>query len=655
MHMVSLQTAFSLANICYMKNQIATEVPINGGAAAACPLDALQAVPAALAPLDELVFPMHKRVFTQFSTDLSGAPELHLYYGDKEISFDEPELFAFGQTLAKQSRFLAGAATAWGEGYEWEKVRELLAQLLDEGILEYASADNAEPPRLSGPGAQQAPTSADGARASLLPPALTTVARSWDDCAAITQELTGQRLDPAYLELVVPIFRVAHMALDAEGRQVGEANVFPKALRLDVPTSWRACIYSGSRYQDERPMNVTALKSMRAYWGQIMATLLHIREAYLLRFPAARAGMTLGDLERLSTLVLALPTYQLMRAQERVENGALHPVLSSMFRVTDGLRMTVHQMLFLPVGEATLAPDTPMSGSEIYAYAERNFAFTSSHGVCAGPQAMIEEFLSVIIDGTAPRHAEPVELDDAVQVALASIQQAFDYGLRGLQAFAVAFSLWPLMTRTYTHLADIAEHWAGPPSAQLATLRLQLQGWMAILQNETMHASEAWRVNREVVYADIYAQCALGLGQPTGRTLPELFTPVPGAEDAALAGQLRTHLQRQLPGAGDAHDRAIEGLLNCLMQYFSRTQAVLRVACDVQARINTLLGRAAPAVPFNANDVDIHVGLRGDEVRRLPYLLKELEALLGFSAAITRDSIEITDAANGACVASAKG
>jgi hypothetical protein len=296
-----------------------------------------------------------------------------------------------------------------------------------------------------------------------------------------------------------------------------------------------------------------------------------------------------------------------------------------------------------------------MSGSEIYAYAERNFAFTSAHGVCAGPQAMIEEFLGVIIDGKAPRNAEPVELDEAVQVALASLQPAFDYGLLGLQAFAVAFSLWPLMTRTYTQLADIAVEWAGMESDPLATLRQQLQGWMEILQNETMHANEAWRANREVVYADIYAQCARGLGQPAGKTLPELFAPMPSAEDAALASQLRSHLQRQLPGTGNAHDRAIEGLQNCLLQYFLRTQAVLRVACDVQARINTLLGRAAPAVPFNANDVDIHVALRGDDARRLPYLPKQLQTLLGLSAAITQESIEITDASKAAGEASAAG
>ena len=45
----------------------------------------------------------------------------------------------------------------------------------------------------------------------------------------------------------------------------------------------------------------------------------------------------------------------------RVENGQLHPVLSSMFRVTDGLRMTMHHMLFIPFGEPTRKPDTPMT------------------------------------------------------------------------------------------------------------------------------------------------------------------------------------------------------------------------------------------------------------------------------------------------------
>jgi hypothetical protein len=67
-------------------------------------------------------------------------------------------------------------------------------------------------------------------------------------------------LELAYLELVIPIFRVAHIAIDEDGRQVGEANFFPKPLRLDIPTEWRTCHYPGTRYQSQ-PMNVTALKS----------------------------------------------------------------------------------------------------------------------------------------------------------------------------------------------------------------------------------------------------------------------------------------------------------------------------------------------------------------------------------------------------------
>src|SRR5215510_3809866 len=94
---------------------------------------------------DELVFPHYRRVITQYSTDASGTTELHLYCGAKEISFDEPELFAFGEGLSKHARFVARTATTWGEGYDWLRVRELLEQLLAEGILQHADANKSEP------------------------------------------------------------------------------------------------------------------------------------------------------------------------------------------------------------------------------------------------------------------------------------------------------------------------------------------------------------------------------------------------------------------------------------------------------------------------------------------------------------------------------
>jgi hypothetical protein len=207
----------------------------SGPAASVCPVHDMPTAHVAVDADDELIFPKHRRVMTAYAKNLCGETELHLYYGEKEISFDEPALFAFGEELAQQARFVAKSAVTWGEGYDWPRVQELLQQLLDEGILQRASADASED------------ISPHGPRPSPLPPAHSTVPRTWSDCDAIMRELTGRPLELGYLELIMPIYRVAHIAMDAEGRQVGEANVFPQPLRLDVPTEWRTCPYPGSR------------------------------------------------------------------------------------------------------------------------------------------------------------------------------------------------------------------------------------------------------------------------------------------------------------------------------------------------------------------------------------------------------------------------
>ena len=598
-----------------------------------CPMHGIDEASAALQAHDVLVFPMHKRAIVQYAPGESGATELFLYYFDKEVSFDEPDLFAFGESLANHGRFTGSAAMGWGGGYAWERVGPLLEHLLAEGILEHE--DPAAP-------APRRPAATDGARPSPLPPAQTAMARTWFECESITRELAGHAVESGHLELVIPVFRIAHMAMDAEGRQVGEANVFPKALRLDIPTRWRTCIYSGSRYLDERPMNVSALKSMRAHWLPMMSLLSHLREAYLRRFPAARTGWTVGDLECLSTLVLAVPTFQLVRYGSRVENGELHPVLSSVFRVTDGLRMTSHQMLFVPVAEATLDSATPITSREVYAYAERNHAFASTHGVCAGPQSMIEEFLAVLVDGRQVAGASGVVFDPQVRTALQQVEQAFDYGLLGLQAHVAVFSLWPVMTRTYARLHAIAAAWSGAPGEALQQLRAHLQQKADILQNATLHATEEWRANRERVYAEIFTHGAIGLGEAGASDLATLIGQVPrtGLDDARQS--LRAHLLNRLSDGSPLQNADAARLLDCLMDYFSQAQGILAVAGDVQARINVLLGRPVPRRAFTAADIDVHVVLQGSEARRLPHLLNEMQALLGFQAEITRDAVRIT-------------
>lgn len=599
---------------------------IDHNSALTCPVQPQTAKVLALE--DELLFPLHKRAIVQYALGESGARELFIFYDDKEISFDEPALFAFGETLAKQARFAAKTALSWGEGYQWQHIQPLLEQLIDEGILHYADLYEDDLPNPS-----------DGSRPSPLPPAQTDIPRNWLECETISQTLTGKHLDLAHLELVIPVFRVAHIALDAEGRQVGEANVFPKPLRLDIATDWRSCPFPGSRFQDERPMNVTALKSMRAYWPQMMAALLRIRSAYLQRYPEAQQRWTVGGLEALSTLVLAVPTYALMRNQNAVANGQLHPALSSLFRVTDGLRIVMHQMIFIPVGEPTLPPSAPMTSQAVYDYCERNFAFSSEHGVCAGPKVMIEEFLDVLVNGKASKAAVGVTLEPEVESALAELDPAFDYGLYGLQAYAAIFSIWPVMTRTYQQLWQLIDNWSGEKTATLKHLHQRLNQQINILNAQTYHAKETWRRDREQAYSEIYAHCARGLGLPNAEAnLNERIQPILTTHHAPVMAQLEGILNRHCGQSPNS-----SSLLICLMNYFLQVQAIVTVAETAQQHINQILGRDAPQQSFDASQINIHNLLQGDADQRLAYLTDLLEDVFNVKITINKDRIMLSE------------
>lgn len=607
-----------------------------------CPMSRAEAHAPLLQRSDLLVLLHHQRMITQHDRDPdTGVPELRLYYGSQQISFDEPELFTFGETLAQQSLFRADDALGWGQPGEWPRVRDLLTQLIDAGVLCRASADVAA----RGAVDEERRVGEAGRRPSPLPAARSERPRSWHELPGLMQELAGRPLEPGWLELVVPIFRVAHMARDAEGRQVGEANVFPRALRLDVETRWRSCIYAGSRYQDDKPMNVSALKAMRAHWQPMMAMLLHVREAYLARCPQARGGWTVGHLERLSTAVLALPAYQLMRREARVPDGHLHPVLSSMFRVTDGVRMTMHHMLFIPFGEPTRSPDTPMDAAQVHAYAERAFSLHGDHGVCAGPQAMIDEFLGVLIDGRAPRDGLPAALEPALQAALADIEPAIDYAMLGLQSYAAAFSHWPLAMHTYEQLWAIAQRWlAVEPSAAVRQVGDWLSPLIERLRSGTHLATAAWRADRLAVYDDMYSQAgrcrtgcapAVGLGAQREASLPG---------DAVLAGAFARVTRRW---AGEASTPAQQACRDAwsteLQRYAVQAQALVRAGCAAQADINRLLGRAAPIRPFEVADFDLYVQLAEETQGRVPFLPDELHRVLGLQLRIDADAIQLQD------------
>jgi hypothetical protein len=596
-----------------------------------CPMHAASDVRLVVSQGDDLVLTQHRRMFAQYLTDEAGATELHLFYGERDISFDEPDLFPFGEALAKNPRFTAGDAASWGEGYDWPRIRDLLQQLIDQGILAHAAHV----------GRETVPA-VDQNRSSPLPPAPCRVARSWDECEAITQELAGRPIELGYLELIVPVFRIAHIAVDADQRQVGEANVFPEALRLDVPTEWRTCNLPGTRYQSERPMNVTAMRVMRAHWPQMMAAVLRVRDGYLRRFPEADGAWTVGHVQRLSVAVLAVPTYQLMRRHDRVENGSLHPALSSLFRVVDGVRMTMHHMLVIPVGEPLRSPVQAVTVDDILDYAERSYSFHSVYGVCAGPRAMVRELLQVLLEGRGDADYASLTLDPAVQAAFNDLDAAIDYGFHGLRVHAAAFSLWPAMARAYARIAEIVETWPSIDTPVFSAFRESMRIRGEALRASPLLAQEDWRSSRDDMYTDMYDQCGRGVTNTASAVgLAVLLAPARTSLDRQTEAKLQDILRSRFERVRGTGDALVLDLSDCIMEFLLRAQAMLRTAIAAQNDISRLLGREQPSRALSAADLNVHNLMQGDDATRQPYLIDELENLLGIAIELDAGGLAI--------------
>jgi hypothetical protein len=598
-----------------------------------------EAVPPSLSlgPDDELVFPFAKCAFAQYWQEEGAPAALRIFYRDKELAFDDPAFFTFGETLIGQSRFRAGEAGRWGT-LGWPRVREMLEQLVAAGILRRSDETDALPPPLR-PDEREPPLS----------PAPCRQARTWDESDQIMRLYGADPIAAGHVELVVPIFRVAHMYLDADDRQIGEANVFPSRMRLDRPTSWRTCTYSGSRYQAEKPMNVTALRIMRQQWRQMMAIVRRVSEAYQARFPAVgERGWTVGHVERMTVCVLALPTYLLMRREGRIANGRLHPALSSAFRLADGLRILMHTMLFTPLGEAARPSDAPMTASEAHAYAERNYSFHTGRTVCAGPPGMIDDFLAVALAGENPQGGWPKILDAEVADALGVIEPAIDYGLMGLQAFASVFSLFPVSMAARGAVGRILWAWKGPNSAGLETLRAAFEPVVETVPAGGWLDEAEVRRRRLAAYYDMYGQCGYGL---TGRcpepSLQARYEQPPPPPAKTLAA-LETAFARRL-GDVAGHDALSADLAACLGRFIAFVQAALRTSLEVQGRINALLGRSAAGESIAGRDLARYTIFRGGArppgaSEAAPFLVDEIADLLGVTVGIDAGAVTVAPA-----------
>jgi hypothetical protein len=371
-----------------------------------------------LQPSEVLCIPKRRRMTHSRIKNDDGQEVLHIFYGEVELIFDEPDVAPLGEKLIEVEQFRADEAMAWSTGapHDLERIRELLQALLDQRVLRRftevaAGAEDAFPKKLGlAPEGREARTFT-GADAR---------------CPMITEEAFGRAFDLSNLEVLVPIYRVAHPALDADGRQVGENNVTPRTLFLDLPTQRRLCGYAGSRYHDDLPMNVTALKHMARRWPELLSLSEQSRQALWARLPPRDpAALRAGELHFMAVCQLASVGYVMVRGEAPVANGQLDGGLAAMFRLIDGVRLVTNDLLRAGVGAAGW--DTPVTAQSVADHADRYAVYRGNHGVCAGPPALIDEYLRVLLGETAA----PIQAEPSVGERLGDLDAALDYGLLG--------------------------------------------------------------------------------------------------------------------------------------------------------------------------------------------------------------------------------
>src|SRR3954466_6781346 len=94
-----------------------------------------------LQPSEVLFIPKRKRLTHSRLKNEQGQEVLHLFYGEVELIFDEPDVAPLGEKLIEIERFRAEEAMAWSNAapHDWEKIRDLLQALLDQNVLKRVS------------------------------------------------------------------------------------------------------------------------------------------------------------------------------------------------------------------------------------------------------------------------------------------------------------------------------------------------------------------------------------------------------------------------------------------------------------------------------------------------------------------------------------
>jgi hypothetical protein len=529
-----------------------------------------------LQPSEVLFIPKRRRLTHSRIKSDEGQEILHLFYGEIELIFDEPDVAPVGEKLMEVEKFRADEAMAWSNEapHSWEKIRELLQALLDQQVLKRIS----EAPVA---GKETYPTRLGGVPEDRKPQ---TFSAHDGRCPVVTEEAFGRAFDLSNLEVLIPIYRVAHPAMDTDGRQVGENNVTPRTLFLDLPTQRRLCNYAGSRFQDDLPMNVTALKCMAKRWPELLSLTEQMRVAIVERIPLRDpSSLQAGELHFIAVCQLAAVGYVMVRGVDPVPNGELDSGLSAMFRLVDGVRLVTNELLRETAGAA--GSDALVTAQGIADFADHHGTYQGNHGVCAGPPALIDEYLRVLM-GEAPA---PIQAEPNVAARLGDLEAAIDYGLLGQRVEAAVRFLGAAQGLLHQRLrAAFAGH--APRTALQEQVEAPIDAQRYPLLRTDFSLEETFK--RELdVSRWMFTRAGEGLpGKIDGRSLDELMELDPEAQ-AASQRQLAELFALALTGDKAVNDAIASELAAVAADVFALERRCLRAVERDQGKLNERLKR----------------------------------------------------------------
>jgi hypothetical protein len=175
---------------------------------------------------------------------------------------------------------------------------------------------------------------------------------------------------------------------DVEGRPIREGRT-PKELLQPGEIELRRCPYPGSRFQNERPMNMSALRQTSAHWDEIVDAMAFLRTAY----GNARGGYrpVLMDIWRVGQIGSSLPWFYILH-----ENTTCPSYAAALSKATLGVGIWGHRVFVDMLMRRQLIPT--FTAEHMLDTAEQNLTLLSDVEVCAASDKMMLKFFAVLTD-----------------------------------------------------------------------------------------------------------------------------------------------------------------------------------------------------------------------------------------------------------------